>query len=456
MSLIARVSRMRRLSGILPKQVTHQSMEFKKIVPPTMNFRNFSFSFKKFKDSKTRKFRHSLGNDEELEEWEKLHEVLREEFFKQKILLRGFMVKMRSFIFTIPGTGVKVPLVYTISNLCGHGAFFFLALSYLESNFFSLRLFAASGITLSILFQYYRDTPLWIPIRWNALFLFINIVMLALLILEAQEIKNIPDDEMELYLSVFKPQGMTPSDFLHLMNKGTIKTFKKGDYLIQQGKWHDHLYMIQSGSLTVDRDKKYDYHLKKFQFVGEMSYLNWKDQYEKDHASLMTTASSALSKLLMSRKHVEDEVSLPKSLTGEDAAIPPDNAVDNKKKKRDYEIYGVPGSADVCCDEDSVLIEWTFRDLQEMLDKEENLAVVFERCLSADLFKKMKEKWIKEPLIRYKLMMTMSISSGEVTSKEKEKLLNFRRQHGLDDSEHAAVLREMGWTEEDIEVGYKG
>ena len=96
--------------------------------------------------------------------------------------------------------------------MAGHGSFFFLALSYLENDFLNLRLFALSGqissviififititsiiifflslywnlyvlclytgISLSIIFQYYRERPLWIPIKWNALFLLINTVM---------------------------------------------------------------------------------------------------------------------------------------------------------------------------------------------------------------------------------------------------------------------------------------
>ena len=39
------------------------------------------------------------------------------------------------------------------------------------------------GISLSIIFQYYRERPLWIPIKWNALFLLINTVM-AMIILK--------------------------------------------------------------------------------------------------------------------------------------------------------------------------------------------------------------------------------------------------------------------------------
>ena len=73
-------------------------------------------------------------------------------------------------------------LSYKLSNVAGHGAFVFLAVSYLDSDFLQLRLYAMSGISLSIIFQYYRDKPVWIPIRWNVLFLLINVAMIALLL----------------------------------------------------------------------------------------------------------------------------------------------------------------------------------------------------------------------------------------------------------------------------------
>jgi hypothetical protein len=47
------------------------------------------------------------------------------------------------------------------SNVVGHGSFIMLAISYLESDFLNLRAYAINGIMLSILFQYYREIPLW-------------------------------------------------------------------------------------------------------------------------------------------------------------------------------------------------------------------------------------------------------------------------------------------------------
>jgi hypothetical protein len=71
---------------------------------------------------------------------------------------------------------------FTLSEFCGHGSFLCLAMGYLTSDLLQLRIFAFSGISLSVVFQYYRPQPLWIPIKWNALFLLINGMMIAILL----------------------------------------------------------------------------------------------------------------------------------------------------------------------------------------------------------------------------------------------------------------------------------
>lgn len=54
--------------------------------------------------------------------------------------------------------------------------------------------YALSGIGLSILFQFYRAEPLWIPIGWNGLFMVINISMIALLLKERNDAARIQED----------------------------------------------------------------------------------------------------------------------------------------------------------------------------------------------------------------------------------------------------------------------
>lgn len=54
-------------------------------------------------------------------------------------------------------------------------------------------------MSASIAFQYYRPQPLWIPISWNTIFLFINVGMVGLLLKEERDAKQQDEDTATLY-----------------------------------------------------------------------------------------------------------------------------------------------------------------------------------------------------------------------------------------------------------------
>lgn len=101
--------------------------------------------------------------------WMKLQQFNVKSFLKrQRLFFRGAMIKKRNF------NGKA----YSFADLTGHGAFVFLAISYLETDITNLRLYAASGISLSILFQYYRAIPLWLPIKYVVVILCYFVIIL--------------------------------------------------------------------------------------------------------------------------------------------------------------------------------------------------------------------------------------------------------------------------------------
>jgi len=109
-------------------------------------------------------------------------------------LLHEPLTRPRLLDMTFPG-GARITLPFTFSNLAGHGSFVFLMASYLETDFLNLRLYALSGITLSLVFQYFREKPLLIPVRWNSLFWLINAVMIFFLVKENSEAEDLMQNE---------------------------------------------------------------------------------------------------------------------------------------------------------------------------------------------------------------------------------------------------------------------
>ena len=80
----------------------------------------------------------------------------------------------------LPGGG------FTAAEAAGHVSFVLLGVSYLTSDLLTLRALAVGGLSAAVVFQYFRDVPLWLPIRWNALFVAINVFWVAKLYYDAR------------------------------------------------------------------------------------------------------------------------------------------------------------------------------------------------------------------------------------------------------------------------------
>lgn len=70
-------------------------------------------------------------------------------FKRRSLLVKGFMIKRRQLTLPYPLTvfNGRSFFVYSVSDLCGHASFLFFTLTYLESEFLNLRIYAASGVT---------------------------------------------------------------------------------------------------------------------------------------------------------------------------------------------------------------------------------------------------------------------------------------------------------------------
>ena len=157
------------------------------------------------------------------------------------------LTRIREINWSLPWNIGQIHIPFTLSNVAGHGSFLFLMASYLETDFLNLRMYAFSGISLSLIFQYYREKPLWIPLQWNFLFLLINAVMISFLWKESNDAHDMMKNEEQkhLYDSTFKIYAMKPVDFLHLMSIAQRREVAVGEKLVEQGKHHNRLHLVQ-------------------------------------------------------------------------------------------------------------------------------------------------------------------------------------------------------------------
>lgn len=192
--------------------------------------------------------------------------------------LQRFLSSQRNTPYTFKnGETVAEKFTMSYSEVMGHTAFLFSLCMFLETDIFNLRLFAIGSILSSVVFQYYREVPLLIPIRWNVLFVCINIGMLGLLLREYHEAEYMPKEQQELYLKYMAAEGMDKVDFMHLMSKADRKVVKPGEYLIRQGKMNYRVYYVAEGDVKILRDEDVVSKLGANTFVAEMGFVKWRD-----------------------------------------------------------------------------------------------------------------------------------------------------------------------------------
>lgn len=334
---------------------------------------------------------------------------------RKALLLKGNMQRERVVLINLPRfTSSSMPLRirYSYSNLAGHGSFVLLAISYMESDFLSLRLCALSAISLSIAFQYYREKPLWIPIRWNFLFLLINGIMVGKLLSDESTAERIPTQQKSLYASVFKNKGMNLVDYHNLMSIAKIEEYKKGDELISYGTYNNKLHFVVSGKLNATRGNVFLGTIHDNQFVGEVGFLRMKEYYAQQDPSKPQSAidhlksdakwiAKYLNKLVGNCNNFT--VGMNKNKLGGDVGNGELKTIDHPVSK-----------TSVMCDEDCEVYTWDFHELHELLRRNPAMDRVFELCMSSDLHKKLDTGVQLEPRLRYRQVLKGFLLSDEV------------------------------------------
>lgn len=384
---------------------------------------------------------------------------------RSKLLIKAKMIERRDFILTVPGFISRsrermMSHSYSWSDLAGHGSFLFLAVSYLERDFFHLRLYAMSGVTLSIIFQYYREKPLWIPIRWNSLFLLINAVMIALLIKDDLAADKLSTEEKQLYHEVFQTKGMSRVEFVHLMAKAKRMAAAPEEMLVTDAKRNTRVYLVQSGRVSVRKAGVEVASIGPNNFVGEMSFLTWQTRKEADlRAAASSNASDPIPPAEVSQgvggyylsswySWAAATVTTAVQLVN---PIPEDHSNANATA-----ATGEYGHADAVAVTDCVLYYWRFKDLREMKLQNPSMGMALERCISDDLNKKMISTREQEMRERYKQLVLGATVDGVLTEQAKALLMGGKERFRVSDIEHDKILKEIGWSPEEYITGFKG
>ena len=282
---------------------------------------------------------------------------------------------------------------YTFTELALHAGFVITALSYLESDLVTLRTLAVLGSVSAIMWQYYKQQPTWLAIRWNILFMLINIAWVSVLLLRLQRAEsNIDDEEDEVFEDVFATVGMKRMDYYQLLKKAIWRDIAPGKVLVREGDEHQFLFLLVEGDVVGERLGTPVYRFKPGDFVGDLAFIRGSGE-----ASYTVRA-------------------------GNDARV----------------------------------LVWELDELREMLEDRPELAMSLRSLLGRQVVRKLEMLQSAATADQgYHHLLQGVLVDGEVTSVERRALREYRQNRGVSRETHNAALEALGWTVAEYAAGKK-
>jgi CRP-like cAMP-binding protein len=288
---------------------------------------------------------------------------------------------------------------------------------------------AVMGAGSMLFFTYFHPhgRVLWLPLKWNALFIAINSYRIASVMWN-----RYCADRMKPEWKKFREDHLyivDPVDYYKLMSLGTEETFTEGDLIIQQGSANPFIRVVIEGELEVRRDGVLTYIVEEGNFLSEAGL----------HAGLMLggTIESCASIVVGKRFHPEKDAT---------------NATSKQT---------------VRC------IRWNRDELMELLQDDKPLKNALKAALSWDIVRKLKlqrhmlregrvqdpQAWTKkredQGISRYAAILQNMLRHPEEVKNMSEVLTKYRKIHHIEDADHARALAKAGWTESEFKAGHK-
>lgn len=254
-------------------------------------------------------------------------------------------------------------------------------------------------------FNYFHPNGriLWLPFRWNIIFIVVNAINIALIVKEKYQADHVSFQEKKLYEEIFLCTGMTKVQFYQLLKAGTWESFMPGDKITMEGFANNNVMLLVSGRANVTVKGEQVYRLKDGNFIGEMGL----------HAGI----------------HI---------------------------------MHPPTSSATVTVEKKSVCFKWRRGRLIDLLETHTDLAHSFQSAISNDMLRKL-HKPIAAPggrqsvpakidgvniqLDWYKRILSELLRDGKISEHDINIVQRFRKIHHIKYAQHLETLKELGWKE---------
>lgn len=160
--------------------------------------------------------------------------------------------------------------IFSLTDLTGTLSYTLIALSYLMTRIFWLRVAAVIGLFLEIAYFRMSNGDLKVGIGWDAIFIVINLFQIFLLVRERASL-TLPEKDAPMLRQSFA--GLDDAQIARLLKAADWRDAQPGEILTKQDHAVDSLFFLCSGRASVEVNGSFETYLEKGSFVGEIAYL---------------------------------------------------------------------------------------------------------------------------------------------------------------------------------------
>ncbi len=160
---------------------------------------------------------------------------------------------------------------FTVWQFAGNLSFGLTAISFYVKDMMALRALSILAGAVGVLYNYFLPQgALWLVIFWLCVFMAINAVRIAHLVIERRGV-SFTDEERELFETIFK--NFAPVEFMKLLRISEWRAAEPGDVLAVEGEAIDELALIYNGEVTVEKGGAEVTRSRDGTMIGEMSFI---------------------------------------------------------------------------------------------------------------------------------------------------------------------------------------
>eukprot|EP00588_Corethron_pennatum_P017855 CAMPEP_0194306216 /NCGR_PEP_ID=MMETSP0171-20130528/3445_1 /TAXON_ID=218684 /ORGANISM="Corethron pennatum, Strain L29A3" /LENGTH=454 /DNA_ID=CAMNT_0039057955 /DNA_START=242 /DNA_END=1606 /DNA_ORIENTATION=+ len=351
----------------------------------------------------------------------------------QRFLTRPRPVPRMVAALLAPCARTAAPPTYCVSEIFGHTSFVLVATSYALDDYLMLRVVATAGCSSMLFFTYFHPhgRVLWLPFRWNALFILINTVYIAKVMMERAEADRLTDSERAFHHDHLSVVDIV--DFAKLLKMGRYERFGPGQEVVTQGTPNRYVRLVVEGELDVYHDGRRTYTLRPGNFMCETGL----------HAGLKITGPVEASATVQSRRYNDDVVTVTWDRTALIRRLEHEQSLDRTfRAALNYDIVSKlerqkrSHVQDEMCEEHLLAAERYTAILKHRLE-----------CVGdADDFRGSYD------FVRRK----RGAGGGGLSDHDREEMFQYRTIHGIGNDEHQEALQKCGWTPEEFQRGHQG